>query len=81
LAQVPLADAADASGLLTTAVRLGQVVGVAVFGSLFLALASHAGPARGLLPAAPHAVEVTSTWLAMVFVAGALAALPLARRR
>jgi MFS family permease len=81
LAQVPLADAADASGLLTTAVQLGQVIGVAVFGSVFLALASHAGPAPDLLPAAPHAIELTSAWLALVFVAGALAALPLARRR
>jgi MFS family permease len=83
LAQVPLADAADASGLLTTAVQVGQVIGVAVFGSVFLTLAARAGrgtvAARGLLPAAPHAIEITSGWLALVFLAGALAALPLAR--
>jgi MFS family permease len=36
LVRVPLAQAADASGLLTTTIQLGQAVGVATFGSLFL---------------------------------------------
>jgi hypothetical protein len=32
------AHAADASGVLTTTIQLGQAVGVATFGSLFLTL-------------------------------------------
>ncbi|HEY3465044.1 MAG TPA: MFS transporter, partial [Amycolatopsis sp.] len=39
LTHVPLERAADVSGLLTTTLQLGQVVGVATFGSLFLTLA------------------------------------------
>jgi hypothetical protein len=41
LVRVPRAEAADASGLLTTTIQLSQVIGVAVFGSLFLSLAAH----------------------------------------
>jgi MFS family permease len=77
LARVPLADAADASGLLTTTLQLGQVIGVAVFGSLFLSLATRTGQPR--LPGSPHAITVTSGWLALLFAAGALTAVPLAR--
>ncbi|MEV6876290.1 MFS transporter [Amycolatopsis sp. NPDC051128] len=40
LTHVPLERAADVSGLLTTTLQLGQVVGVATFGSLFLTLAA-----------------------------------------
>jgi hypothetical protein len=38
LVHVPLSNAADASGLLTTTMQLGQDVGVAAFGTLFLSL-------------------------------------------
>ena len=38
LVRVPLHQAADASGLLTTSIQLSQAVGVAVFGSVFLTL-------------------------------------------
>ncbi|HEV2450760.1 MAG TPA: MFS transporter [Streptosporangiaceae bacterium] len=76
LAQVPVTDAADASGLLTTTLQLGQVTGVATFGSLFLTLAGHG---RFSLPASPHAIALTSGWLALLFAAGAAAALPLSR--
>lgn len=38
LARVPLADAADASGVLVTVFQLGQVVGVATIGTLYLSL-------------------------------------------
>jgi MFS family permease len=81
LARVPLADAADASGLLTTTLQLGQVIGVATFGSLFLTLAARAGahPATAALPAAPHAIAATSAWLAALFVISAVTALPLTR--
>jgi MFS family permease len=85
LAHVPPADAADASGLLTTALQLGQVTGVATFGSLFLSLAARAGGAavhagtRAGLPSSPHAIAVTSGWLALLFALALIAALPLAR--
>ncbi|AKU17968.1 MFS transporter [Luteipulveratus mongoliensis] len=36
LSKVPLAEAADASGFMTTSVQLGNVIGVATFGTLFL---------------------------------------------
>ena len=45
LVRVPLRHAADASGLLTTTIQLGQAIGVATFGSLFLTL--DAGRAAG----------------------------------
>jgi hypothetical protein len=77
LARVPLTDAADASGLLTTTLQLGQVIGVAVFGSLFLSLATRTGQPG--LPGSPHAITLTSGWLALLFAAGALTAVPLAR--
>jgi MFS family permease len=83
LARVPLADAADASGLLTTALQLGQVIGVAIFGSLFLTLAARAGhgahPVANTLPAAPHAIATTSVWLAALFAISAVTALSLTR--
>lgn len=74
LVRVPLSEAADASGLLTTTVQLGQVVGVAVFGSLFLSLAEHAG-------AHPSASAATSAlvWMSIMLVLGVLAAIGLTR--
>ena len=72
LMHVPVAAAADASGLLTTTLQLGQAVGVATFGSLFLTLAAH--PVSG---ASGHAVAVTMYWVAGVLALGALASLPL----
>ena len=72
LMHVPLASAADASGLLTTTLQLGQAVGVATFGSLFLTLAAH--PVHG---ASGHALAVTMYWLAGVLALGALTSLPL----
>lgn len=45
LADVPVADASNASGLLTTVVQLAQALGVAVFGGLYLSLAAHRPPA------------------------------------
>jgi hypothetical protein len=70
LVNVPTHEAADASGLVTTTLQLGQVVGVAVFGSLFLTLA----PASS-----SHAISTTLTWLAGLVAAGALVSLALAR--
>jgi len=65
LVRVPLAQAGDASGLLTTTIQLGQAVGVATFGSLFLTLDSAPGPA-----VSGHALAVTFGWLAAVMLLG-----------
>ena len=74
LVHVPLSEAADASGVLTTTLQLGQVVGVATFGSLFLTLAGQGGS-----QSSAHAIAVTSTWLAVLLVAGILTAVALTR--
>jgi MFS family permease len=74
LVRVPLPQAADASGLLTTTIQLGQAVGVATFGSLFLTLDSARGPV-----VSGHAVAVTFGWLAVAMVLGVAAGIPLAR--
>jgi MFS family permease len=75
LVRVPLSEAADASGLLTTAIQLSQAVGVAVFGSLFLTLDAR-GSGAGV---SGHAVFVTLLWLGGTLACGALTAIPLAR--
>jgi len=74
LVRVPLAQAGDASGLLTTTIQLGQAIGVATFGSLFLTLDSAPGPV-----VSGHALAVTFGWLAAAMVLGVLAGVPLAR--
>jgi MFS family permease len=74
LVRVPLSEAADASGLLTTTVQLGQVVGVAVFGSLFLTLTEHSGPH----PSA-SALGSTLELLAVLLAVGVVAAAFLTR--
>jgi len=71
LTHVAVADAADASGLLVMTNQLGQVVGVATFGTLFLSLAPPTG----------HALTVTSVALAATAVLGACCAVPLLRPR
>ncbi|WP_169950151.1 MFS transporter [Microbispora sp. H11081] len=70
LARVAPADVSDASGLLAMMLQLGQVVGVAVFGTLFLSLTPSA-----------HAAVVTSVSLAVVSLAAGGCALPLLRTR
>ncbi|GAA0368881.1 MFS transporter [Microbispora corallina] len=70
LAQVAPSDAADASGLTAMMLQLGQVVGVAAFGTLFLSLTPSA-----------HAITVTVLGLAATSLAAGLCALPLLRRR
>ena len=77
LVRVPLRHAADASGLLTTTIQLGQAVGVATFGSLFLTLDA----ARGTTTAAisGHALAITMSWLAAAMLLAVAAGIPLAR--
>ena len=71
LTYVAVEDAADASGLLVMTNQLGQVVGVATFGTLFLTLA----------PPTAHALTVTSITLAVCAVAAACCSAPLLRSR
>lgn len=73
LGQVAPEDAADASGLLATVTQLGQLLGVATLGTLFLNRLSVPGPH----PSA-HAMAVTAAALAATALAGALVGL---RRR
>jgi MFS family permease len=71
LVAVPPAQAPDASGLLTTTMQLGQVVGVAAFGTLFLSLAA--------TRPSGHAIATTALWMAALSAAGAVGGMSLAR--
>lgn len=69
LATVEPRDAADASGLLATVTQVGQLIGVATLGTLFLS--------RDTLPgvhASAHAYAVTSVGLVAAALAGAVIA-------
>jgi hypothetical protein len=74
---VPVADAADATGVIVTVNQLALVVGVATFGTLYLNLAgrlpSH-GAAGDFRQLSAHAVSVTLAVLAGGAVAGGLLA-------
>jgi MFS family permease len=72
---VPAARAADASGLLTTTVQLGQLLGVAAIGSVYL---SHAGRSADAATSAA-AMSGTALWLAALSAAGLLAAAVIVR--
>ncbi|WP_131741786.1 MFS transporter [Actinomadura roseirufa] len=74
LRHVPAEDAADASGLMLTLMQLGQVVGVATVGTLFLTLAEDGGSTR-------HAEYGTGWALAALGFLGALCAVGVARSR
>jgi MFS family permease len=74
LVRVPLSAAADASGLLTTTMQLSQVVGIAVYGTLFLDLAAHPR-----LHASARAISVVDGWLAALALVGTVGAVLLAR--
>jgi len=76
LTHVPLADAADASGVLVTVFQLGQVVGVATLGTTYLTLVHAPGPR-----ASGHAMAVTLVVLAISAVAAAAFAVALVRPR
>jgi len=74
LVHVPGSEAADASGLLTTTIQLSQVIGVAVFGGLFLSLATHQQA-----HASATAVSTVLLWLAALTLLGVVCATLLAR--
>lgn len=76
LGKVAPQDAADASGLLATVTQLGQLLGVATLGTLFLNRLDLSGPH----PSA-HAYAVTSAALAAVALGASLVAVEWRRRR
>ncbi|MFG2001857.1 MFS transporter [Spirillospora sp. NPDC048911] len=73
LEHVPAGDAPDASGMLLTMMQLGQVIGVATIGTLFLVAARDGSTA--------HAEYGTGWALAAAALAAAACGLLLARRR
>ena len=81
LVHVPAVRAADASGLLTTMVQLGQLLGVTVIGSVYLSRAALTSAA--LTPALPgadtRAMSVVACWLAALSAAGVPAAMIMLR--
>ena len=79
LVRVPLHEAADASGLLTTAIQLSQAVGVAVFGSVFLTMDVGGAGHSDVSVVSGHALFLTLAWIAVTLACGAAAAVPLAR--
>ncbi|MBG7698426.1 MFS transporter [Streptomyces sp. MC1] len=78
LATVRPEDAADASGLLATVAQLGQLIGVAAFGTLFLNRLESFGALRSY-PSA-EAFSVCAWALAGTAAAGAVSGLVLRRR-
>jgi len=76
LRHVPQRHAADAGGVIVTLVQLGQVVGVATLGTLFLTSVTRPGPA-----ASGHALAVVAVGVAALSVLAAAAALRSVRRR
>ncbi|WP_327359308.1 MFS transporter [Streptomyces sp. NBC_01304] len=79
LATVRQEDAADASGLLATVTQLGQLIGVATFGTLFLNRLESAGALAGAQGSA-DALLVCAYALAAAAAVGAVSGLVRARR-
>jgi hypothetical protein len=79
LVGVPMKRAADASGLSTTAMQLGQVVGIAAFGTVFLSLADFTGRSGRVSASSGHALGVTASSAAALAIFGAVCAALLAR--
>jgi hypothetical protein len=78
LSRVPVAIAADASGVIVTVNQLGIVVGIATFGSLYLNLAGSlpgAGRLSAFTLASGHAYLGVALALTGLAVAGAVLAL------
>lgn len=76
LTHVPLPDAADASGMLVTVFQLGQVVGIATLGTMYLSLVHAPGPGSSA-----HALVLTLVALACSAVVAAALASALVRAR
>ncbi|RII08713.1 putative transport protein HsrA [Streptomyces sp. YIM 130001] len=81
LARVGSADVADASGILATVTQLGQLIGVAVFGALFLnRVEAAAAGGADRAQASADGLLVCAIALAAAALVGALSALVRARR-
>ncbi len=76
LSRIPVSDAADASGVISTTVQLSQVVGVATLGTLFLNLF-----AEPRVHASAHAISVVLVVTGAVSILGALLAVRLVKVR
>jgi MFS family permease len=81
LETVAPADAPDASGLLTTVIQLGFVVGVATFGSVFLSIATPARQPGMLVTGSAISTTLELVTVAMAMCAAAAWQLVLAERR
>jgi EmrB/QacA subfamily drug resistance transporter len=79
LVYVPAPAAADASGLLTTTMQLGQVLGVAALGTVFLSLREHRGHAVNAFHSSAAALSATAGWLVALSLCGAVTAVFLMR--
>jgi hypothetical protein len=83
LVNVPPSAAPDASGMFTTVLQLGQVVGVAAFGALFFAVTGDVGVGGGEggtgLPASSRAIEATLLWMAGLMAVAVVTAALLTR--
>jgi MFS family permease len=89
LVNVPPSAAPDASGVFTTVLQLGQVVGVAVFGAVFFAVTDAgvgggvagrgADVAAGGLTASARAIEETLLWMAALMAVAVVTAALLTR--
>jgi EmrB/QacA subfamily drug resistance transporter len=80
LVNVPMTKAADASGLATTTMQLGQVVGVAAFGTVFLSLVTHFdSKSAAAVHDSASAISTTLYWLAALAAVGAVVSIFLAR--
>lgn len=77
LVNVPMMQAADASGLMTTIVQLGQVAGIAVYGAVYLSLIDGLGTTSHAVIGS--AMATTAVWLLAVAALGVVPGLVLAR--
>jgi len=77
LLRVPVADAADATGVIVTVVQLALVAGVATFGTLYLNLAGGlpSGPSGAFRLLSAHGDAVTCVALAVAALGGGVVAL------
>jgi hypothetical protein len=76
LSRIPVTDAADASGVISTTAQISQVVGIATFGTLFLNLLAQAH----LNPSA-HAITVVMVVTGVVALLGGVLATRLTKIR
>jgi MFS family permease len=76
LSRIPVSDAADASGVISTTVQLSQVIGVATLGTLFLNLV-----AEPRVHASAHAITIVLIVTGAIAVFGAVLATRLSRVR